>query len=138
MKKTKQVVSTLSKIYQRPAPCISSLVQQSIVKILPRLSENYLIIQSLINKSIMTKTTVYFEDQGGLTERMNKNLIVCHSLIFISSVDVPLDFRHSHLLYPRSQVLCWINSVFYISDCVTIFYFLDSFVVHQCSMTGFH
>jgi len=77
---------------------ISSLVQQPQVKTSQRLSGNYLIRQILINESI-----------------------ACHALIFISSVDVPLDFQHSHLFYPCFQVLCWINSIFYISNCVTIF-----------------
>jgi len=56
--------------------------------------------------------------EAGLTERMNKNVIVCHSLIFISSVDVPLDFRHSHPV-PKSSV----GSIPYLISAIVSQYF---------------
>jgi len=85
-------------------------MQQSQVKLLQGLSENYLIRLYLINNSILiqkpqdvlkTKAGKYHIcqfDSWLLTEKMGKNLIMCHSLISISLVDATLGLRHSHLL----------------------------------------
>ena len=113
VKKTKQVVvSILFTIYKRPAPCI---FPQSRVK------------TEVIWSGKAWWITAFFEEKGGANRNDEQK---SSRVLFISSVDVPLDFWLSHLLYPCSQILHWINSVFHISDCVTIVYFFTSSVVY--------